>query len=266
MRIGIYGLALFILMGCNQAPVIPEVRPEIAQGFDEFYDQSITNPSGARAALESARSFDRENGYPDYLEAHLAIAKKDYAEMLRLMRAGNEKKSVTVYVSLPTPNDNMKSLGRLRQVGFATAQFKEFDEFAPELFVEARKMGSRVTLAEPVCTFTVVNGSALYRRVCQSELEYYKFKKDAAQAKVAQARLGAANSWYDKFKTEFELTDIMREAGKAAGMSESELMAYAQGRPVARAKAEAADRKRDEIYAAEVKSLREFLKSFPSEE
>ncbi|MFM9872386.1 MAG: hypothetical protein ACKVQS_02840 [Fimbriimonadaceae bacterium] len=264
-KIGWTLLAVVFLVSCNK-PEIPEINTDIAEAYLEFYEKGVSDKPGAEKALERARTGDSNNGYTDYLSAWMKIQSQDYNGSLSDMKAGNVKPKVIIYVTAPPPADSMQSLGRVRQVGFSTAKFEEFSVIAPDYFSECRKMGARVAQAEPVCSLSVLNGAGVIRKSFQSEIDFWKSKKDLKRAKVVEDQLLEFATWYDSFQKALseKVTDLVGDAAKAAGMTESEKMDYAQGKPIAdQRKAEIADKKRLELYAEEVAALRRMLKTMP---
>jgi HD-GYP domain-containing protein (c-di-GMP phosphodiesterase class II) len=260
----VIGLGL-VLVGCGPKPPA-EVRPDIAAAYDEFYDVGGGDTGAAKIALAKARKADAENAYTDYLESWIAFRTKDYAGGLELLRTGNKREKCLIYVTEPPPADNIKSLGRIRQVGFETDNFKDFFEIAEDVFVEVRHMGKRVANAEPVNSLSVLNGTGVIRKSYQSEIAYWTEKKSEKDVQRVQTKLDEFTKWYDKFQKDLaeHVGDLMREAGEAAGMTDEELADYAQGKPIQdQGKIAKADAKRIELYEAEVRALRESLKGMP---
>lgn len=267
VAVAVFACALLI-PGCGPADP-PEINKGIADNYQTFCDKGASDRPGAAAALQAAKKADPANGYSDYLESWLKVQDKDFAGALEAIKTGNGAKKVVIYVTAPPPTDSMPTLGRVRQVGFSTEKFASFPDIAPEYFSEVRKMGYRVAQAEPVCSLSVLNGAGVVRKAYQSEIEFWKSKKDQAKVEATQKQLDAFAAWYDTFQTDLasKVADLVEEAAKAAGMSESEKMDYAQGKPIKDShKVEVADKKREALYAEEINSLRKSLKTMPKPE
>lgn len=258
--------ALLALPGCRRDPDAAFVDARIAGLYEEFYNAGPTNPAAAREALGKLRDADPDNAYTHYLKASLAAQTGDLAGALEAIQKGNSLKKAVIYVSAPPPDDSMQTLTRVRQLGFTADRSGALGDKQLEYIRAVRAMGRRILEAEPVCSLSVVNGAGIVRKSYQSELAYWKAKKQKAEADRARKKLEEVERWYDGFNRKLaqELGDLVREAGKAAGLSEKELELYARGIELEDgAKQERADAAKKALYAKEVAALREAIRTFP---
>ncbi len=255
-----------LLVGCGASQDASYINEPIAEAYQEFYDLGASDPAGAMAALERAEKADPANAYTQFLKASAMAQKDDLEGALSVMEEAVAMPKVVHYVKVPPPGDEMQSLMRIRQLGFSTEKADKLGERAPDYFSAVKAVGAKVANSEPLTSLGVINGVGVIRRTLSSEVAYWEGRKDEAKAEEARARAEIFAEWQDAFTKSLSenLLNFMKEAGKAAGLSEQELMDYAGGKELAdKGKQKRADEARQKIYEQEIESLRRSLKSMP---
>lgn len=238
----------------------------IAGHYDTFYSEAPTDPDAAKEALRKARVLDQENAYTLYLMASLAAQEGDFATAFENLEQGNALTKTIVYVSAPPPADPMQSLTRFRQLGFASERAVDSIADPSSYFSALRTAGARVAKAEPIASLAVLNGVGVVRKAYQAEISYWKEASNQAKSQDLQRQLDEFQKWNESMTDGLAATlvDLMREAGKEAGLTEQELADYANRKPLRdKAKQRTADEARGRLYDREVEALRRALESMP---
>lgn len=259
-------IALAGVTGCRRDPASAFVDRRIAGWYEEFYNAGPTNAALAREALSKVMGADSENAYTHYLQASLQAQSGDLDGALQSVQRGNALKKVVIYVSAPPPEDSMQTLTRIRQLGFTVDRSDGLGQKQLDYIRAIQAMGRRILEAEPLCSLSVVNGAGIVRKALQSEVAYWSAKKNKTEAEHTRKKLDEVEQWYDAFKKRLAeaLGDLVREAGRAAGLDGKELELYAKGVNLNdRAKQELADKFKKDLYAKEVEALRKAIRNFP---
>lgn len=257
---GIYCAAL---SGCQTGPVEPYLNATIAGHYQDFYTNGPTDPDAAMKALDAAEQADRKNAYTLYLRAAAQASAKKYGQALQTMQAAHALPEVTHYVATPPPDDDMATLARIRQLGYSTRDATSLGQDAEAYCRNVRMVGARVANAQPVTSLGALAGIAVIRNSYENHL---KLKLDSTNAKALRAEQTAFTAWSETFNDGLKSTvkNMMEEAGKAAGLSESELVQYAKGERLADSeKQRKADEARVKLYDAEVAEITRLLKAMP---
>jgi hypothetical protein len=259
-------LPLLLIAGCASNPNPAYYNPTIAADYQEFYDKGVTEKVAANAALERARKADPENAYTTFLQASATAAEGDFDKTLSLLETGLKQKKTVIYVATLPPDDPMTTLNRIRQLGFSTERAKDLGDRQPAFFSSVRQAGERVAKAEPTTSLGVMNGIGMIRKSYQTESAYWNLKKDAAKKKAIDAKLAEFTKWSETLSEKLAATlrNLMKDAAKEAGLTEEELASYAKGEPLKdKDKQAKADAAREKMYADEIATLVENLKSMP---
>lgn len=242
------------------------VNPRIASFYQDFYDAGPSDPAAARRAVDQAIAADPDNAYGYYLRASLEASASRFEEALRWVREGNSKPKTVIYVSAPPPEDPMRSVARIRQLGFTAERAVDLGDRQPEYAAALRTMGARVAKAEPVASLSVLNGAGVVRAAYRAEIAFWEDRKDAARAKRLSEGLSRFVLWYDEMQGALAATlrNLIRDAGVKAGMTEEEIALYAAGKDIGnRSKQAKANQAKEAMYEEEVATLRRLLESMP---
>ncbi|MDX2065167.1 MAG: hypothetical protein SFX74_05440 [Fimbriimonadaceae bacterium] len=255
--------SVVLLAGCQSGTAEPYLNATIAGHYQDFYTNGPTDPDAAMRALDAAEQADRKNAYTLYLRATAEAGAKKYAEALQTMQAAHALPNVTHYVATPPPDDDMATLGRIRQLGYTTRDAKALGDDAAMYCRNVRKVGARVAKAQPITSLGALAGIAVIRNSYENELKL-KLSPEAEQS------LKAERAKFDAWTTTFNdglkstLKNMMQEAGKAAGLTDAELVQYAKGERLANAeKQRKADEARAKLYDAEVAEITRLLETMP---
>jgi hypothetical protein len=253
-----------VLLGCGGSPD-PTIRPDIARLYEEFYELSPIAPSRARAKLEAALAADPENAYTHYLIAS-TLAGEDLGKTLEWVVQGNAQPHTIVYVSVAPPEDPMQTLFRIRQLGMTAQKAKALSDEQPTYFSALRSMGERVAKSLPTTALSVINGAGVIRVAFEAEQEYWESLGDPEKAQEVATYHRQFAAWNRAMQEALKnaASDLVREAGGAAGMNEEELALYAAGKDIGDTGKQArANEAKERLYKAEVETLERWLTRMP---
>jgi len=257
------GVVAVTIVGCGSSD--PTVNPGIANYYQAFYDAGPNDPAAARRATDAAIAADPDNAYGYYLRASLE-ASISYDAALKWVEDGNRRTKTVIYVSAPPPEDSMQSVARIRQLGFTAARASDLGVRQPSYAAALRTMGARVAKAEPTASLAVLNGAGVVRAAYKAEIAYWNSRKDIARAKRLGEGQARFDRWYDEMQDGLTATvrDLIRDAGRQAGMSEDQVVLYAAGKDVGdQAKQAKANQAKEAMYRQEIQTLRKFLNQMP---
>lgn len=265
LALGFLVLAALASSGCGTSGD-STVNKKIASDYQTFYDSGPSDKDTASSAIDRAIAADPENGYSYYLKASL-VAATDAGAALELIEKGNNSPQSIIYVSAPPPEDTMQSLARIRQLGFTVERSEKLGQQLPDYALALRKMGERVAKSEPIASLAVLNGSGVIRTSYKAEIAFWQEAKDEERAKALQEEADAFSAWYEQMSKGLaeQMKDLVREAGKEAGMTEDEIALYGAGKDVGdTGKMAKANRAKEAMYKEEIETLRRFLSEMPS--
>lgn len=256
-----------LLGGCSSAKGDAAFLNEgIAASYAEFYAKGPSQPVQAEKALEKAIAADSGNAYSVYLKASHKAKQGDLEEALALMKTAEQMPKMVHYVASLPPDDPMQTLNRIRQFGFQSRSLDKLPGEGMEFYDSLKTMGERVAAAEPVTSLGVICGSSVIRTSLSTKAARLAKEKKADEAAKVLAELKRFEDWSDALTKNLSEAnrDIIREAGQAAGLTESELADFARGIPLKDSgKQKKADSTRLKLYDAEVAVLRSALKNLP---
>lgn len=257
-----------LLSGCSPAKGDAAfLNKKIAASYSQFYSLGPSQPDAAEGALKQALEGDPANAYTVYLQASHQARQGNLDQALALMKQAEKMPKTIHYVASLPPDDPMQTLNRIRQFGFLARGLQEPPGEGTEFYDSVRVMGERVAAAEPVTSLGVICGSSVIRAALVSKAARLEKEKRAKEAGTAREELKRFEAWSNQLTEQLSAAnkDIVREAGKAAGLTDEEMADFSRGVPLKDSgKQQKADEARLKLYDAEIAVLRKALAELPS--